>query len=61
MLAAIFKLDAHAGMTSDGHLKAYASPWAKPFRDDIGSLRYFDEGDELESDTQGDLRTLFDE
>ena len=30
VLAALFgqtRLDAHAGMTSDGHLTAYATPW----------------------------------
>ena len=64
VLAAIFgqtRLEAHAGMTSDGHLTAYATPWARQFRDDIESLRHVDEGDERVSDTGGDMRTLFSE
>ena len=64
VLAAIFgqtRLEAHASMTRDGHLTAYATPWATQFRDDIESLRHVDESDERASDTRGDMRTLISE
>ena len=38
------RLDALASMTSNGHLTACATTWAKQFRDDIESLRHVDEG-----------------
>ena len=53
VLAAIFfhtRLDALASMTSNGHLTAYATTWAKQFRD---------EGDGLVSDTKRDVLTIF--
>ena len=62
VLAAIFfhtRLDALASMTSNGHLTANATPWAKQLRDDIESLRHVDEGDGRASDTKGDMLTLF--
>ena len=42
VLAAIYgqtHVDKYPGMTDDGKLTSYATPWAKQFQDDITSLK----------------------
>ena len=46
-------------MTSDGKLTFYATPWATQFRDDINSLKEFDEGDDFVRGLNGDLTFFY--
>ena len=46
-------------MKNDGKLTIHATPWAKRFRDDINSLKEFDEGDDFVCELNGDWMKFF--